>query len=209
MRKLILSVALLATMTVSQAQEKSETVKFGAKAGLNLSSASVKNSIDSDINVLTGFYLGGFVSIPVASKFTFQPELLYSMQGYKEYLNDRGNIFDAKVELNYISVPMVFQYNFVDKFYAEVGPQLDVLMSAKASQTSTYVSSNTTKTRDDIDVKEFYKSFVVGVDLGVGYHITDNVFANVRYHLGVSNSLDSEETKVKQRVLQIGLGYSF
>ncbi len=209
MKKLILSVAMLATMTVSQAQEKSETIKFGAKAGLNLSSVSVESSFNSDINALTGLYVGGFVSIPVASKFTFQPELLYSMQGFKEYLNERGSIYDAKVKLNYISVPLVFQYQFVDKFYVEAGPQLDLLMSAKASQTVTYSSSNSTITRDNIDVKEFYKSFVMGVDFGAGYHITDNLFANVRYHFGVSNSSDSDGVKAKNRVVQIGLGYNF
>lgn len=209
MRKLILSVALLATLAVSQAQEKSKTIKFGAKAGLNFSSASVESTFNSDINALTGLYVGGFVSIPVASKFTFQPELLYSMQGFKEYLNDRGSIYDAKVKLNYISVPLVFQYQFVDKFYVEAGPQLDVLMSAKASQTVTYSSSNSTINRDNIDVKEFYKSFVMGVDLGAGYHITDNLIANVRYHFGVSNSSDSDGVKAKNRVVQIGLGYNF
>lgn len=209
MRKLFLSVALLATLAVSQAQEKNESVKFGAKAGLNLSSVSVESTFNSDINALTGLYVGGFVSIPVASKFTFQPELLYSMQGFKEYLNDRGSIYDAKVKLNYISVPLVFQYQFVDKFYVEAGPQLDVLMSAKASQTVTYSSSNSTINRDNIDVKEFYKSFVIGVDLGAGYHITDNLIANVRYHFGVSNSSDSDGVKAKNRVVQIGLGYNF
>lgn len=209
MRKLFLSVALLATLAVSQAQEKNESVKFGAKAGLNLSSVSVESTFNSDINALTGLYAGGFVSIPVASKFTFQPELLYSMQGFKEYLNERGSIYDAKVKLNYISVPLVFQYQFIDKFYVEAGPQLDVLMSAKASQTVTYSSSNSTITRDNIDVKEFYKSFVMGVDLGAGYHITDNLFANVRYHLGASNSSDTDGVKAKNRVVQIGVGYNF
>ena len=209
MKKLILSVAMLATMTVSYAQEKSEKVKFGVKAGLNLSSATVKNTLNSEINTLTAVHFGAFATIPLANKFAFQPELLYSMQGFKEYLNDNGLIYDAKLKLNYISVPLVFQYQFVDKFYAEAGPQFDVLMSAKASQVYTNTFSNTTITQNNVDVKKVYNGLVMGFNVGAGYHITNNLSANVRYHFGISQADDIDQITTKNKVLQIGLGYSF
>lgn len=208
MRKLILSVAALATMAVGQAQEKVKTdkVAFGVKAGLNVSSTSTP--VESSFSSLTGMHIGAFVAVPLTSKFTFQPELLYSMQGFKEHNTKSSGsaIYDSELKLNYVSVPLVFQYQFEQKFYAELGPQIDVLMSAKNTLTSTYLYTNTTTTRES-DVKNYSKSLVFGVDFGAGYHITKSISANVRYHLGLTSANKTE--KFNNRVLQLGVGYKF
>jgi len=92
----------------------------------------------------------------LSEKITFQPELLYSMQGFKEHNTKSSGsaIYDSELKLNYISVPLVFQYKFATDFYAEAGPQVDLLMSAKNNLTSTYLSSNTVTTRES-DVKDY------------------------------------------------------
>jgi hypothetical protein len=92
MKKTILTVVAIATMNMIQAQEKVSKITFGAKAGLNLSSASVDRTFDTDISSLVGVHVGGFANFKFNEKFALQPELLFSTQGYKEYLKGGGYI---------------------------------------------------------------------------------------------------------------------
>lgn len=129
------------------------------------------------------------------------------MKGFKENYSSGSTKYDATIKSNYLSIPLMFQYNFIDKFYGEAGLQGDVLLSANAKETYTYYD-NSTKTTD-IDVKKVYNSLIFGLNIGAGYHITNQLSANIRYHFGLSEADDIDNITIKNRVLQIGLGYSF
>ena len=62
-------------------------VKFGVKAGGNLSNMEVKNPELDDIGAspspIPSFHLGGFAEIGLGKKMYFQPALLVSGKGYK------------------------------------------------------------------------------------------------------------------------------
>ncbi|CAM3515197.1 porin family protein [Flavobacterium gelidilacus] len=209
MKKTILTIALLATIAVSTAQDRNSTLKFGAKAGLNISSASVDRTFDTDISTLIGVHIGGFANFKLDEKFTLQPELLFSTQGYKEYLDDGGYIYDDKVKLTYINLPLNFQYAVASKVYVEAGPQLDFLLSGKRDNKYYDPMSNETTTRNDVDIKDDLKSTAFGFNVGAGYAITQQLSANIRYHIGLSEIDDLEGVKTKNRNLQLSLGYSF
>lgn len=214
MKKLILSVALLATMAVCQAQEKNakSKVTFGAKAGVNIATAvfdeSVKNYVPS-VSSVVGANFGFFVNLPMGSKFALQPELVYSMQGFDYVFDNEYLRADIKTKLNYINVPFNFQYKFIEKAYIEAGPQFDFLVGAKGDYTSKDKSSNQVTTVNDKDLKDNYKALVFGLNFGAGYKITNNISANVRYCLGLSPANDGNTISSKNRVIQIGAAYSF
>jgi hypothetical protein len=209
MKKTILTVVAIATMNMIQAQEKVSKITFGAKAGLNLSSASVDRAFDTDISSLVGVHVGGFANFKFNEKFALQPELLFSTQGYKEYLNDGGYIYDDKVKLTYINLPVNFQYAVASKVYIEAGPQLDFLLSGKRDNKYYDPMSNETTTRNNVDIKDNLKSTVFGFNVGAGYTIIPQLSANIRYCLGLSEIDDLEGVKIKNRNLQLSLGYSF
>jgi outer membrane autotransporter protein len=209
MKKTILAVAAIATMSMMQAQEKISKITFGAKAGLNLSNASVDRTFDTDISSLVGMHVGGFANFKFNEKFAVQPELLFSTQGYKEYLNDGGYIYDDKVKLTYINLPLNFQYAVASKVYVEAGPQLDFLLSGKLDSKYYDPMSDETTTRNDLDIKDDLKSTAFGFNVGAGYAITQQLSANIRYHIGLSEIDDLEGVKTKNRNLQLSLGYSF
>ncbi len=209
MKNTILAVAFLATILTSTAQETNSKITFGAKAGLNISSASIDRSYDSDVSSLTGVNVGVFSNYKFDEKFAMQAELLFSTQGYNEYLNDGGYIFDEKVMLNYINLPIVFQYSFVPKFHIEAGPQIDFLLSGKFDGKYYDPMFDESTTVNNVDIKEYLKSVTFGISLGAGYDITSNLTATVRYHLGLSEVDDLEGVKMKNRNFQVGLGYSF
>ena len=205
MKKTILAVAFLATFLTSNAQE----IKFGAKAGLNVSSTSVDRGYDTDISSVVGVHIGCFANFKLDEKFAVQPELLFSTQGFKEYDNDGGYIYDDKYKLTYLNLPVSFQYAVASKFNVEAGPQIDFLLSGKADGKYYDPMFDETQTQNGVDIKDSLKAVAFGFNVGAGYAITSKLSANIRYHLGLSEIDDMEGVKIKNRNFQVGLGYGF
>lgn len=192
MKKLILGLALVAgTFAFSQktSTASSSPVRFGVKAGLNISTIS-----NSDLNSKAGFYGGVFANIPVAQDFSVQPEVLYSGMGGKY----KGNS-DVKLNADYIAVPVMLQYNLIPNLYVEAGPQFGFLISAKGKSNGA-----------SVDVKDNMKTFDFGLGLGAGYYFTQNIGVNVRYTAGLSDiAKDNSGDASRNGVFQVGLAYKF
>ncbi|MCS3869841.1 hypothetical protein J3D55_002757 [Chryseobacterium ginsenosidimutans] len=124
MKKLMLGLAI-ASSSLAFAQEKAKAstspVRFGIKAGLNVSSIN-----SDDAKAKAGIYGGFFANIPVASSFSVQPELLYNGVGAKN-----EDFSDVRLNLDYISVPVMLQYNILPELYLEAGPQFSFAISRK------------------------------------------------------------------------------
>jgi opacity protein-like surface antigen len=193
MKKIILAAIAVMAFGLTNAQQ----TRFGIKGGLNLSTV-VGGDVDNT-KTLVGFHVGGFAEIHVVEKFFIQPELLFSAQGTK-FDGDFGN--DGDVKLNYLNIPVLAKYYIVDKkFSVEAGPQLGVLLSAKAEGT---------------DIKDLTRSVDFGFNLGAGYSFTDNLSVNLRYTIGLSplsdKDIDSENEyydSAKNSNLALSLAYKF
>lgn len=213
MKKLILSVAMLATMTLSQAQEtktvKNPAVKFGLKAGINYSSATIEREYSNDVNPRVGLYAGIFTNIRLSSKLSFQPEVIFSAQGYNEKYTTISTNRDTDVRLSYVNIPLEFQYKIMEKLYVETGPQIGFLLSAKADDKYFNTNTNTTTEQKDIDFKKYSNKHMISYTFGAGYSITNNLSASLRYNLGVTQIDTSSNVSVKNNVLQFGVAYSF
>ncbi|MEW5675098.1 porin family protein [Flavobacterium enshiense] len=88
----------------------SESIKFGVKAGLNMTNFTGDN-VNTDAKA--GIYLGGLVDFAVTDKFHVQPELMYSMEGAD---NDLG--------ISYVRVPIMAKYYIVEGFNVQAGPEV-------------------------------------------------------------------------------------
>jgi hypothetical protein len=202
MKKIFLGLAIIAgTFTFAQSTSEATTpstsskIKFGLKAGLNISTLS-----NMDMNSKAGFYGGAFVNIPVSKDFSVQPEVLYSAAGAKE----KGGS-NAKLNLEYLSVPVMFQYKALPNLYVEAGPQFNFLIDARLKKSaSTGALKNATQ------------SFDFGIGLGAGYYFTKSIGINVRYNAGLSDIVKTKyqygydrEGSVKNGVFQVGVNYKF
>jgi len=193
MKKIILSAIAIMAFAFTNAQ----STRFGVKGGLNIS--SIVGGDVRDANALVGFHVGGLAEIHVVEKFYIQPELLFSTQGSKF---DGGFGPDGDVKLNYLNIPVLAKYYIVDKkFSVEAGPQLGILLSAKAN---------------GYDIKDDTKSVDFGFNFGAGYSFTDNLSVGIRYTVGLSpiwddNIDDSEDLydSAKNGNLQLSLAYKF
>ena len=186
MKKLSLIVlfAISGILNSIEAQE----INYGLKAGLNMSNLS---GVQDDTNNLISFHAGIFAKINFSEKFAFQPELLYSKQGTE------NQEVDAKVKLDYLTMPIMVKYYLGDKFSLEAGPQMSFLLNDKA------VFNNS----DLPDFETDAESFDFGFNIGLGLDLTKNLVTQLRYNFGITTVVENPD--VKTSVLQVSLGYKF
>lgn len=179
---LLLAVVTALGFTNVNAQE----IKFGAKAGFNLASISGDNTKETD--AVTSFNFGVLAEIPISEKFSFQPELMYSGQGY--------SFNDNTVALNYLNVPLMAKYYVAKGLSVEAGPQIGFLLSAKNEST---------------DVKDSFNTFDFGLNFGLGYKFKNGFNLGARYNLGLTdiNNLEGSSATNKNGVFQFSVGYFF
>ena len=179
---LLLAVVTVLGFTNVNAQE----IKFGAKGGLNFASISGDNT--KGIDVVTSFNFGVLSEIPISDKFSFQPELMYSGQGY--------SFNDNTIALSYLNIPLMGKYYLTKGLSIEAGPQIGFLLSAKNEKT---------------DVKDSFNTFDFGVNFGLGYKLDNGLNFGARYNLGLTdiNDLEGSSSKNKNGVFQISIGYFF
>lgn len=202
MKKLFLGAAIaMSSLTFAQ--------QFGIKAGMNVSSLSTDSQL-SDQGSKIGFNAGLFLNAPLAENFSIQPELLYSQMGDKYDQTIAGTTYARSRHLDYITVPVMFQYNATPSFYLEAGPEFGLMVNAKNKFTN---ETNNNTINETGDYKDQLNNFNFGVGLGAGYYFTPQIGLTARYVAGFTDIYNSDnngsDDSVKNNVFQVGLAYKF
>jgi hypothetical protein len=188
--KIVMIVCLMVLCALSTTAQ----IQFGVKAGVNVS--TLTGSDVSGAKTKIGFQGGVLVAVPVSDGFWVQPEVNYSMQGAK----GTTNFTDFTLSQNYLNVPVLFKYVHSSGVFAETGPQIGYLMSAKVSAGG-----------NSADVKADYQSVDYGWAFGVGYLLKSiNAGIDARYNLGFTNieantGNNFSNGTTKSSVFQIGI----
>ena len=177
---LLLAVVTVLGLTNVNAQE----IKFGAKGGLNFADISGDNTKGNGL--VTSFHFGVLSEIPISDKFSFQPEILYSGQGY--------SFNDNTVSLSYLNIPLIGKYYLTKGLSIEAGPQIGFLLAAK---------------NDKTDVKDSFNTFDFGINFGLGYKLDNGFNFGARYNLGLININNLDNSTNKNGVFQLSVGYFF
>ena len=198
MKKLFLGAAIaMSSLTFAQ--------QFGVKAGMNVSSISADGFDDSSAKV--GYYAGLFMNAPLAENFSIQPELIYNNLGAKTEYTVGSTTTSTSLNLDYITVPVMFQYNATPMFYLEAGPEFGFLVNANGKNST---GNNTTTV--DLDTDNFNK-FNMGIGLGAGLNITPKFGLNARYIAGLNDVTNNDDwgsdANNKNNNFQVGLSYKF
>ena len=174
-------ILLLAVFTIlGFANVNAQEIKFGAKAGLNFSTVNGGNS--SNIDYVTSYHVGVVSEIPISEKFSFQPEIMYSRQGYT-FNND-------VIAMNYLNIPLMGKYYVTKGLSLEAGPQIGFLLSAK---------------NEGVKVTNSFTTFDFGFNFGVGYKLENGLNFGARYNLGVTKA----DTDIRNASFQASVGYFF
>jgi hypothetical protein len=182
MKNLCFLALICLTCTLAQAQQ----ITPGFKGGLNVTNIS---NLYGD-NRISG-HLGFFLHTSIAKNWAFQPEILYSGQGQKYW--DRGTRYTWA--LNYIAIPLMFQYYPVHRFYLEAGPQLGILVAARDKGPGGY----------NVNVKDGAHKTDAALNLGMGFYANRMAGFYLRYGLGLSDITPDDNYTYSNRVLQLGM----
>jgi opacity protein-like surface antigen len=204
--KRVLLIAAIAILELGNVN--AQDVKFGAKAGLNLSNVSIEIDGGMETDSKVGYNFGAFAEISLLEKLIFQPELLFSTQGFKVKQSIDEFSFEQTNKMNYLNVPLMFRYAVFNKFGLEVGPQVGFLLSANSEIKETFNGESETF---DQDFKDSVKSIDFGLNFGASYDVSENIIIGARYNLGLSNinNEDGDANKINNTVFSFSLGYRF
>jgi hypothetical protein len=76
-----------------------------------------------------GIFAGGFVNLKIKKHSAFQMELEFFQKGSRENPDSSNNYNQYLFRVNYIELPVLYQYTIGKRFKLEVGPSLGFLVS--------------------------------------------------------------------------------
>jgi hypothetical protein len=194
MKRIVLVFTVILSSVLVNAQ-----VSFGIKAGLNNSTLGGDGADLAGKKSNTGFNFGVVAGIPLTTKLSFQPEIMYSANEGMEFRPTTTS--ETNYNLNYVNIPLMLKYKSMG-FYGEAGPYFGFLTSGK-------VKTKNGSGTSEFDIKNSFDGTDMGVALGTGYIMKSGLGFGVRYNMGLQNIYDATSPEFKNRFWQVNLIYMF
>lgn len=221
---LALIISSLSFAQIKKSQVASTAVKptFGARAGVLSSGIRGEASGNLDdllsfangmitTNNRTGFYAGVYASVPVTEGIYFEPGLTYSQKGYEltgslegKTIGFLGANAKAKLQSEYIDIPVVLKANLGSGFQLFAGPQFSYLMKANLNTTAGLLGIDLLD--NNMDVTEKFNRWDVGLTGGIGYKLSNGINISASYDYGLSKIDKNQNTKAYNHAFKVGLG---
>ncbi len=183
---------LAAAISIISMSAYSQKFQIGAKGGATMNKISGKTFSEQ---FTYGYHLGGFVAVGLGKKFAIQPEFLFnqinidSSQNFSDVykLNKLG-----KVQLKYMTIPVILNYKLGRILTLQAGPQFGVLIN----------KSNTLFENGKDAFKTGDLSMLGGVQLNISHF---KIYGRYAVGLNSINDIDNKE-EWKNQSLQLGVG---
>lgn len=222
MKKQILLFIATAFSVASFAQTD---VSFGVKAGL--SSAGMRGDAVNNLQDLlnftdgmvttnnrTGFFAGGYASIPLSGALSVEPGIYYSQKGYElrgelgiKGLEFLGANAKATLQSDYIDIPVLLKANLGSGLQVYAGPQFSYLSSSKLKMSAGVLGINLLN--NTVDAKDQFNAWDMGVTAGLGYQFKGGVNVSASYDYGLSRVDKNQSVNGYNNVFKVGLGIRF
>lgn len=167
---------------------KAQNVEIIPKAGINIATQSMKG----DKKAKVGFQGGvGINFLTGLSGFSVQPELNFISKG-ASFKTTSGR---EKLNLNYLELPVLAKYSF-GPVYLNAGPSLGLRLGQGDKEKATYGAM---------------KKLDFGLQMGGGVAIAaglGKIILDARYVLGLTNISDVKGVNIKNRGVQVSVGYA-
>lgn len=161
---------------------------IGIKAGGNI--ATLSGDGTDNVSSKTNFHAGFFMEIDAAKDLKIQPELLFTVYGFKQ----TGEDAIPNVRLNYVVLPVIAKYFVSETFSFDAGPQVGLLVTAKNGKGSL------------ADVKSAFYDRDFGVNVGASLAFSEKASASIRYYFGLTD-VTAANTKNFNRALQFAIQF--
>jgi hypothetical protein len=186
MKKLLLSAAAALLVAAAAPAAHAQGIRFGVKAGANLSNLSgdlvnqdqYKNRFGFQGGVMVNFGLGDILSI--------QPEVLYSQKGFKygdQSITVLNNTYrnSGNVRYDYLDVPILVRVRAAGAFF-EVGPQYSYLMNVSTNREQTLNGNNVSNIGSGTTNLDNVHRSELGYAAGLGFQASNGFMIGVRYN---------------------------
>jgi len=221
MKKLMLIAAMMVAAVSANAQFEPGTFSIQPKAGFsvawltNMPKIPISASTSIDKSPTVGAVIGAEAEYQLTDKFSLAAGLGYSLQGsgWENYSEGGVELKDAKIELGYITIPVVANFYLFKGFAVKAGIQPGFLTNAKMKASIKGEMDGSNMTTDvDNDMKDECKKFDLSVPIGVSYQFKVPVTLDLRYNLGVTKVNKESVSGVddsKNNVISLTVGYKF
>src|SRR5690606_1518434 len=129
--------------------------------------ATITGDDFNDLDSRTSFNAGFVAEIPVTNRFSIQPEVFYSRQGFDIREIDQDNVFDndqnIEYQLDYIQVHVLAKLYLVDGLSIEVVPQFGFKVNEEIDSKPNSDGGDTNISSENSAVKDFETSIAGGV----------------------------------------------
>lgn len=187
-------------ISFTESRSSAFVMKYGVKAGVNMTSMSNDMSFDPGFSNGMGFRIGGFLnmrwgqrtenSLPGTGFWGFQPEIMYSNQAVK---TDAGD-----VKMNYIAIPLLLKVYPTTTLSIEFGPEFSYLISASPSTMSV----------DNVEIGVGdCKGMIIGATAGLAYDFEMGLTIGARYTYGFTEL--AKNLNWKNSNIQVTIGWMF
>jgi hypothetical protein len=187
--KLLLAIAISIISTSAFAQK----IQVGLKGGATINKISGKTFKEE---FSFGYHVGGFLSLGISDRLSIQPEVLFN-QINVDTSNNFSSIYKFNklnnVQLKYLTIPILLNYNAGKLITLQAGPQFGILMNKSQS----FIENG----------KEAFKSGDFSMLGGVQLNLSSfKVYG--RYVVGLNNLNDIDnKDKWKNQSIQVGIGF--
>lgn len=179
-----------------------QSINFGLKGGATYSNPSIVNA---KANAAISYFAGAQLEFKF-SKFAIQPEVQYGVLKS----DFEGNFVKNVSEVGYLSVPVIAKIYFIKKISVDFGPQVSFALNKK-----TQTSLSGVPLGDILEIQDLDYAAVFGLT----FNLTDTFFIQARGVYGLNKitgktdnaTIDAvlETFEVKNRVIQLGIGFNF
>jgi hypothetical protein len=170
-------------------------IKIGVKGGLNLSNIRGGNTSPNN-TYRTGGHLGFYGHYTFKDKMGIQGELLFSQKGTITRSDDPRDPADFYVRINYLDLPVLFTYEFVEGLTGQIGLEMSAPVGA-------YTKREGHPT--DYFIQHLNKP-IFSLPIGINYELQNGLNFGARADLGLS-AIGGDGGK--NYVFMFSVGYSF
>lgn len=203
MKKIILTLAILAGLSTFSANAQDKKISFGVKAEANLSNHLLSDMDNMKSKLGFGASVGGFAKFDLHKNFAIQPEVLFHYKTSK--LEEKNTKFEQDFEYWGVEIPVyaMGQMNLWNgRGYVGLGPYVGMGFSAELEDVDMYKKHN--------DKREMTR-WDFGAGVMVGYEFKFGLQINAGYKMGFINNLDryKDDHKMRNEVISLGVAYRF
>ena len=212
MKKIAIALACMIMATGAALAQK--TFTFGPKVGIDYTNYWGKGA---EHGGQLNYQAGLFMEYRFTDRLSVAPEVVFAAQGGKYEIKKSNEYYKEADHINYINVPVMLKIYVIPELSIDLGPQVGFNIYSK---NTAELKDGGEKEKVTTDLKKFTNSVDFGLGLGLTYNITEEVFVQGRYTMGLTKVFNTKDyDKVAMEILgfdnpkhangQISIGFRF